>query len=79
MSTKPTSLDIINLASAHFGISCLEAATIIKTPTHPHGLRDEFAGLAMQACLARGDDTNRPGIADWSYAMADAMLKARAA
>lgn len=40
-------------------------------------LRDEFAGLAMQAVIARGDDTNRPGIADWSYAMADAMLCAR--
>lgn len=40
-------------------------------------LRDHFAGLAMQACLARGDDTNRPGIAEWSYAMADAMLKER--
>ena len=40
-------------------------------------LRDHFAGLAMQACLARGDDTNRPGIAEWSYSMADAMLKER--
>ncbi len=39
--------------------------------------RDYFAAKAMQACLARGDDTNRPGIAEWSYSMADAMLKAR--
>lgn len=40
-------------------------------------VRDHFAGLAMQAVIARGDDTNRPGMADWSYAMADAMIKAR--
>jgi hypothetical protein len=42
-------------------------------------LRDYFAGKAMQAVIARGDDTSRPGMAEWSYAMADAMLKARAA
>jgi hypothetical protein len=42
-------------------------------------LRDYFAAKAMQAVIARGDDTNRPGMAEWSYAMADAMLKARGA
>lgn len=42
-------------------------------------LRDYFAAKAMQAVIARGDDTNRPGMAEWSYAMAEAMLKARAA
>jgi hypothetical protein len=41
--------------------------------------RDYFAAKAMQAVIARGDDTNRPGMAEWSYAMADAMLKAREA
>ena len=41
-------------------------------------LLDHFAGLAMQACLARGDDSNRPGIAEWSYSMAEAILKERA-
>ena len=42
-------------------------------------LRDYFAAKAMQAVIARGDDTNRPGMAEWSYAMADAMLRAREA
>ena len=42
-------------------------------------MRDYFAAKAMQAVIARGDDTNRPGMAEWSYAMADAMLKAREA
>jgi hypothetical protein len=34
-------------------------------------------GAAMQAAITRGDDFNRPGIAEWSYSMADAMLKER--
>ena len=42
-------------------------------------LRDYFAAKAMQSVIARGDDTNRPGMAEWSYAMADAMLKEREA
>ncbi|CAB4130549.1 hypothetical protein UFOVP121_13 [uncultured Caudovirales phage] len=40
-------------------------------------LRDYFAAKAVQAVIARGDDTNRPGMAEWAYAMADAMIKAR--
>ena len=42
-------------------------------------LRDYFAAKAMASVIARGDDTNRPGMAEWAYAMADAMLKAREA
>lgn len=79
MSAKPTIHDILQLACERFGLTWVEALAITKTPLHPQGLRDEFAGLAMQACLARGDDTNRPGIAEWAYCMADAMLNARAA
>jgi hypothetical protein len=50
-------------------------------PWNENGMtpRDYFAAKAMQAVIARGDDTNRPGMAEWSYAMADAMLKARQA
>jgi hypothetical protein len=47
--------------------------------TYGMTLRDYFAAKAMQSVIARGDDTNRPGMAEWSYAMADAMLKAREA
>ena len=42
-------------------------------------LRDYFAAKAMASVIARGDDTNRPGMAEWAYAMADAMLRAREA
>lgn len=40
-------------------------------------LRDYFAAKAMQAAITRGNDTNRPGIAEWAYCMADAMIKER--
>ena len=40
-------------------------------------LRDHFAGLAMQACIAKGAPFDL-AIADKAYAMADAMLKERA-
>jgi len=46
-------------------------------------LRDYFAGLAMQGLLAQSGGTARPsdvGLgAEYAYAMADAMLKAREA
>ena len=41
-------------------------------------LRDHFAGLAMQACLAQESILKDPEPAfKWSYKMADAMLKER--
>lgn len=46
----------------------------VKTPT----LRDYFAAKAMQGELASGDASNHvENIASRSYAIADAMLKAR--
>ncbi len=43
-------------------------------------LRDHFAGLAMQSLVAYPDDQlnmTYAEMAEWAYAMADAMLKAR--
>ena len=77
MRDKPNIRDILENACKEFGLTMSEALAIMKTPLHPRELRDEFAGKAMQSVIARGDDTNRPGMAEWSYAMADAMLKAR--
>lgn len=44
-------------------------------------LRDYFAAKAMQAWQANPtpDDTPITAVAEWSYRMADAMLKARSA
>jgi hypothetical protein len=40
-------------------------------------LRDEFAGRAMAAVIASDGGNYEAAIADWSYMMGDAMLKAR--
>lgn len=43
-------------------------------------LRDHFAGLAMQSLVADPDDQHnmtKAQMAEWAYAMADSMLKAR--
>jgi hypothetical protein len=40
-------------------------------------LRDKFAGQAMAAVIASEGGSYEAAIADWSYMMADAMLKAR--
>jgi hypothetical protein len=77
MSSKPNIHDILKNACEKFGLTMGEALAITKTPLHPRELRDDFAGKAMASVIARGDDTNRPGMAEWSYAMADVMLKAR--
>jgi len=57
-------------------------------PTHPDGalahegmtLRDYFAAKAMQGIVAgtpSDEHIDRPDTAEWSYDMADAMLRAR--
>ena len=56
----------------------------IETSTDNDGLRDHFAGLAMQTMLTlcQQDDYGRDYLAHCaknSYLMADAMLKARTA
>ena len=43
-------------------------------------MRDHFAGLAMQGLVAYPDDQQNmtyAEMAEWAYAMADGMLKAR--
>lgn len=55
-------------------------ATINGNETHFFGatLRDYFAANAMQGYLAGVNEPNIEYSADFSYRMADAMLKARA-
>ena len=57
--------------------SCCEYGNTNRSDANGMTLRDYFAASAMQAAISRGNDTNRPGIAEWAYCMADAMLKAR--
>ena len=62
-----------------FEVRTHDTGDLVANASQGITVRDYFAAKAMQAVIARGDDTNRPGMAEWSYAMADAMLKARAA
>lgn len=83
MSSKPNIHDILENACEKFGLTMGEAMAITKTPLHPRELRDEFAGQAMQGLLAQSQGTalgsRVEAAAEYAYAMADAMLKARAA
>jgi len=54
-----------------------------ENPKYMDSLRDHFAGLAMQGYCANPDPQTATSpqerIADWAYAQADAMLRAREA
>lgn len=84
--SKPAAQDIIRLASLHYGLPMAEILAIVKTPTHPSTLRDEFAGKALHVAWEAydkgytGDPEDVTGsIAKHAYQIADAMLEARVA
>lgn len=81
MSATVSLIDILRCACNEFGMSMSEARAIIKAPTHPRGLRDEFAAKAMQGMVAHPKSGNWTSaeIALDAYTQADAMLKAREA
>lgn len=73
-----TPVDIARVAAAHYGVPTTEILSIMKTPTNPATLRDEFAGKAMQGIVADPDlCMGVDKVAEWAYTQADAMLKAR--
>ena len=78
---KITAVDIAKIAAAHFGVPTTDILSIMKVPTSPATLRDEFAGKAMQAILSEDPDYHQKykfiDLADFSYQCADAMLTAR--
>ena len=79
--TRPTQREIIEHVREHFGISAIDVLSIMKTPTHPKELRDEFAAKAMQVDYKLTKNYSEPywriGVSLDAYKMADAMLKAR--
>lgn len=70
---KPTQVEILRQAAEHFGLPIGEVAQILKVPTHPAGMRDEFAAFAMQAHAGLPP---RDAAAN-AYRYADAMLAER--
>lgn len=73
---KPNNLQMISHIAHHFGMPLAEVATVMKAPTHPAEMRDNFALFAMP----RVDfDYSLDGGATRCYEIADAMLAARTA
>jgi hypothetical protein len=54
-----------------------ETMKLFNNQPNDSGLRDHFAGLAMQGVLAMDDDIDYKYISSVAYIMADAMLEER--
>lgn len=81
---KPTILEALHHLSEHFGLSLTEVRELLRTPLHPHDLRDTFAGQAMQSLAVAAQDESVTGLENMAadmaracYTIADAMLEAR--
>ena len=84
--TQPTQREIIEHVREQFGISAMDVLSIMKTPTHPKELRDEFAVTAMasltsiywetQAMYESASDLIKCQC-ESAYEYADMMLKER--
>lgn len=74
--TKPTIIEVVHTIAEHYGLTHGQALEIMRTPTHPSELKDDFAKAAMVGVMAWGyHDPN--DIARLSYDVAKAMLKVR--
>lgn len=69
--------EIFEHARDHFGISLEQFKQIVKTPTHPGSMRDEFAAFALQGLLAKGSCDTYLRAVQRSYEIADLMLQER--
>jgi hypothetical protein len=81
---KPTLMQAIDHLAVQFGMSKNEVLTLMRVPTHPGGLRDEFAKAVAQAMeppkFYVGIGETERALRTWAsscWAMADAMLEAR--
>jgi len=73
---KPNNLQMIGHLSHHFGMPMHQVIEVLKMPTHPRELRDEFAMAALPWVLEAHPSTT---FARGAYGIADAMLAARTA
>lgn len=80
MSIKPSGITMLYFLRDHYGMSFEEIRNILHVPTHPHDLRDQFAGQAMQSFILNPTTLNHhnwASIVSGAYQIADAMLKER--
>lgn len=85
----PTTLEAVDLVAERFGMSRTEVCHLLRTPTHPREMRDDFARRAMQGLIVTTASwadlgyTPKDGLsiaenyAVHAYEIADAMLEAR--
>ncbi len=83
---KPTIHDAVAHLADHYGmpksevLALLRVPVLLRAPVHPHGMRDEFAGRAMQAIVSTVPHLEqvRPAdVAFEAYYYADAMMAER--
>lgn len=87
---KPTLREVIDHVREHYGLSMEETIALLRTPLHPTGLRDEFAGRALQgicsgpghfdrlvAAASENMVSPQVAVASAAYSLADAMLTER--
>jgi hypothetical protein len=75
--SKPTIHEVVDHVRNHFGLTLAEAIDVMKTPTHPAGLRDKFAAKAMQMLFDDWSLAKDYNLCTRAYRTADAMLDAR--
>jgi hypothetical protein len=75
--SKPTVHQVLEHVMEHYGLTRAQALVIMRTPLHPHDLRDEFAGCALAGLCAGPDSYTSKELAVTSYQIADEMLAAR--
>lgn len=73
---KPTVQEVRNHLREHYDLTAAELQELLRTPLHPGGLRDEFAGKAMQAIISLGVYSTSD-CAEEAYLYAGAMLDVR--
>lgn len=76
--TMPKIHEAVAVLAEHFGLTKLQAMEVIRTPTHPRELRDEFAKAAITGVIAEAVCYPEEDMAEMAYKLADAMLKERA-
>lgn len=81
---KPDIHQVLGFISAEYCMTMAEVRELLRTPTHPATMRDEFAGLALSGLLAFPEDAHAPAgmtvheyLAIMAYQYADAMLAER--
>jgi hypothetical protein len=83
-TNSPSKTEVIEHLREHYGLSLAQVVRIMNSPTHPHELRDTFAGQALQGLLAdpkpfveEDGKTLAESYAEVAYVYADAMLAER--